>query len=86
MDSLKIWCHHSTPLFVSAPGVRFPRAASGASSALCACGVSLDTLLPQDKEGCVSDTSHEENARIFEESHPLRCNQQGESEDNIFNL
>ena len=29
---------------------RFPRVVSGASSALSACGVSLDTLFPQDKE------------------------------------
>ncbi|WP_417897259.1 hypothetical protein ABN702_12945 [Bacillus haimaensis] len=33
--------------------------------------------LPQDKEGCGSDTSHEENACIFEESHTLHSNQQG---------
>jgi len=52
-------------------------AASGASSALRTCGVSLDTLLPQDKEGSGSETSHAENACIFKESHTLHYNQQG---------
>jgi hypothetical protein len=36
-----------------------------------ACGVSTERRFPQDKEGCGSDTSHEENARIFEESSPI---------------
>jgi hypothetical protein len=42
-------------LLISVPGIRFPRAASGASSALCACGVSLDTLLPQESHALHSN-------------------------------
>jgi hypothetical protein len=39
-------------------------------------GVSPVPLIPQDKEGFGSDTSHEENVIfIFEESHTLRSNQ-----------
>jgi hypothetical protein len=41
-----------------------------------ALGVSPVPLIPQDKEGFGSDTSHEENVIfIFEESHTLRSNQ-----------
>jgi hypothetical protein len=47
-----------------------PRGGAGASSASPA-GSPAYRYLPQDKEGFGSDTSHEENARIFEESSPI---------------
>jgi hypothetical protein len=53
---------------------------------ICACGVSLDKLLPMDKEGSGSDTSHAENACIFRESHALHSNQQGVTQSKKFTL
>jgi hypothetical protein len=35
-------------MLISSPGTRFPRAVREASSALCACGVSLGHVFPQE--------------------------------------
>ncbi|WP_180954256.1 hypothetical protein [Bacillus sp. M6-12] len=48
---------------------------SGASSALCACGVSLDPLFPQDIElASLKKHRTKEMRSIFEESHAFRSN------------